>query len=52
MTYVVMVLFSVADLTKRTLSISISLELRHNKRDGVSNHQPNDCLFNLVFGRR
>ena len=25
---------------------------RHNKRNGVSNHQPNDCLLNRLFRRR
>ena len=25
---------------------------RHNERDGVSNHQPRDCLLNRVFSRR
>ena len=25
---------------------------RHNGRDGVSNHQPHDCLLNRLFGRR
>ena len=29
-----------------------SLLLRHNGRDGVSNHQPHDCLLNLPFRRR
>ena len=29
-----------------------SLQWRHNERDGVSNHQPHDCLLNLLFGRR
>ena len=29
-----------------------SLRWRHNGRDGVSNHQPHDCLLNLLFGRR
>ena len=24
----------------------ITLHWRHNKRDGVSNHQPHDCLLN------
>ena len=28
------------------------LQLRHNGRDGVSNHQPRDCLLNLSFRRR
>ena len=27
----------------------IPLEWLHNERDGVSNHQPNDCLHNLLF---
>ena len=25
---------------------------RHNEHDGVSNHQPHDCLPNCLFGRR
>ena len=25
---------------------------RHNERDGVSNHQPHDCLLNRLFSRR
>ena len=29
-----------------------SLQWRHNERDGVSNHQPHDCLLNLSFRRR
>ena len=28
------------------------LQWRHNERDGVSNHQPDDCLLNRLFGRR
>ena len=28
------------------------LQRRHNRRDGVSNHQPRDCLLNRLFGRR
>ena len=31
--------------------IHIPLRLRHNERNGVSNHQPHDCLFNRLFGR-
>ena len=27
------------------------LRWRHNDRDGVSNHQPHDCLLNRLFGR-
>ena len=29
-----------------------SLPWRHNGRDGVSNHQPNDCLLNRLYRRR
>ena len=29
-----------------------SLQWRHNGRDGVSNHQPYDCLLKRSFGRR
>ena len=29
-----------------------SLHWRHNEPDGVSNHQPRDCLLNCLFGRR
>ena len=28
------------------------LQWRHNEGDSVSNHQPHDCLFNRLFGRR
>ena len=31
---------------------NISLLWRHNERDGVSNHQPHDCLLNRLFRRR
>ena len=29
-----------------------TLRCRHNERDGVSNHQPQDCLLNRLFRRR
>ena len=29
-----------------------SLKWRHNRRDGVSNHHPHDCLLNRLFRRR
>ena len=29
-----------------------SLQWRHNKHNGVSNHQPRHCLFNRLFWRR
>ena len=32
--------------------IDLSLQLRHNERDGVSNHQPHDRLLNRLFRRR
>ena len=30
----------------------VVITMTHNERDGVSNHQPHDCLLNLLFGRR
>ena len=30
----------------------LSLQWRHNERDGVSNHQPRDCLLNRLFWHR
>ena len=30
----------------------VSLQWRHNERDGVSNHQRLDCLLNRLFRRR
>ena len=30
----------------------ITLQRRHNARDGVSNHQPHDCLLNCLFRDR
>ena len=29
-----------------------TLQWRHNERDGVSNHQPHDCLFSWLFRRK
>ena len=29
-----------------------TLQWRHNGRDGVSNHQPRDCILNRLFRRR
>ena len=31
---------------------SFTLRWRHNEHDGVSNHQPHDCLLNRLFRRR
>ena len=33
-------------------SLLVTLQWRHNQRDGVSNHQPRDCLLNHLFRRR
>ena len=30
-------------------SVFVTLQWRHNGRDGVSNHQPHDCLPNRLF---
>ena len=30
----------------------VPLKWRHNERDGISNHQPHDCLLNRLFRRR
>ena len=32
--------------------VNNALQGRHNGHDSVSNHQPDDCLFNRLFGRR
>ena len=32
--------------------VRLTLQWRHNEHDGVSNHQPHDCLLNLLFRRR
>ena len=50
-------LLSCKDFTKSTahlkiLQTAVSLQWRHNGRDGVSNHQPHDCLLNHLFRRR
>ena len=34
------------------LTVFISLRWRHNELDGVSDHQPHDCLLNRLFRRR
>ena len=33
-------------------SHGVALRWRHNEWDGVSNHQPHDCLFDRLSGRR
>ena len=34
------------------ISKETTLQWRHNECDGVSNHQPHDCLFNRLFRHR
>ena len=36
----------------KTPNQDFTLRWRHNERDGVSNHQPRDCLLNRLFRRR
>ena len=33
-------------------TVNVTLQWRHNGRDGVSNHQPRDCLLSRLFGHR
>ena len=35
-----------------TIPLASTLRWRHKGRDGVSNHQPHDCLLNRLFRRR
>ena len=37
---------------KNMNSRSYTLHWRHRDHDGLSNHQPHDCLINGLFGRR
>ena len=41
-----------AETKRPILSDDIFIKWRHNGRDGVSNHQPPDCLLNRLFRRR
>ena len=34
------------------LSSMTTLQWRHNEHDGISNHQPRDCLLNHLFRRK
>ena len=47
--YMLFALLSVFDNVQRNIQ---ALQWRQNGRDGVSNHQPHDCLLNRLFGRR
>ena len=48
--------FTISDPIKTTRPghhiSQLSLQWRHNGRDGISNHQPHDCLPIRLFGRR
>ena len=39
-------------IIKLVAEIQSPLQSRHNERDGVSDHQPHDCLLNCLFRRR
>ena len=47
-------MFKANQSTVRVCSVHTwhSLRWRHNKLDGVSDHQPHDCLLNRLFGHR
>ena len=48
-------MYEVIQVSMSLLAISFStypLQWRHNERDGVSNHQPHDCLLKRLFKRR
>ena len=38
-------------ISQRSANVN-TLRWRHDGRDGVSNHQPHDCLLNCLFRRR
>ena len=39
-------------VTRTIYSAIHALQWRHNEHDGVSNHQPHDCLLNRLYRRR
>ena len=44
--------YRVSNMNSRKLNPYNLLQWRHNELDGVSNHQPHDCLLNSLFRRR
>ena len=50
--YVLDFFVCVTDILECIPRIIMPLHWRHNDRDGVSNHQPHDCLLNCLFSRR
>ena len=49
---VVMTTTSFRWITKKPDRLPSSLSSRHNENDGISNHQPQDCLLNCLFRHR
>ena len=49
--YIVCDLCGLRSLSFQSTSLCVyhSLQWRHNGRDGVSGHQPHDCLLNRLF---
>ena len=41
-----------ATLSKGSELIADTVQWRHDEHDGVSNHQPHDCLLNRLIGHR
>ena len=50
--YVILISFTPTGLNLGPSHFSIPLQWRHNGRDDVSNHQPDDCLLKRLFRRR
>ena len=44
--------WNISDWGCQWIYVEHPLQWRHNESDGVSNHQPHDCLFNSLFRRR
>ena len=42
----------ITDSTRGCHNTDLSLLWHHNGHDGISNHQPHDCLLNCLFRRR
>ena len=47
--YKMLAVFVSSSMSQR---LTFTLQWRHNGRDGVSNHQPHQCLPNRLFGRK
>ena len=40
---------NVENISMSGCQLDMALRWRHNKRDGISNHQPHDCVLNRLF---